>query len=55
MPINIQNPNGAEAGYLYDYIRQRQNKNLEQIKKNKKFKKKMNKISGKNHYYKTKK
>ena len=55
MPNSIQKPKGAEAGYLYDYVRQQQNKKLDQIKNNKKFKKKMNKLSGKDHYYKAKK
>ena len=51
----IQNPKGAEIGYVYDSIRQRQNKKLEEIENSKKFKKKMNKLSGKDHYYRPKK
>lgn len=51
----ITKPVGAEAGYLYDSIRQEQNKKFEQIEKNKKFKRKMKKLSGKDHYYKGKK
>jgi len=50
----IAKPVGAEAGYLYDSIRQRQNKELDEIAKGKKLKKKINRLSGKDHYYKQK-
>lgn len=50
MPMGrgIQCPEGAEAGYVYDSIRQQQNRQIEQIEKCKKLKKKMDKLSKKN-------
>lgn len=48
MSNDIHCPEGAEAGYVYDFNRQQQNWQIEQIEKCKKLKKKMDKLSKKN-------
>jgi hypothetical protein len=48
-------PPNAEAGYLYDSIRQQQKSKREQIEKYAKMRKKMDKLTRKNKYIKPKK
>ena len=48
MPDQVENPKGAEAGYSYDFLRQKQNAQIEKIEKYVKMKKKIDKLSRKN-------
>mgnify|MGYP007061395952 CR=1 FL=1 len=54
MVKHVESPEGAEAGYVYDSIRQQQNKQSEQVNRCKKLKKKIDKLSGKNRNFKLK-
>ncbi len=40
-----EHPTDSEIGYVYDSIRQQQNRQIEQVEKAKKLKKKMDKLS----------
>ena len=41
----IRNPEGAEAGFFYDYLRQNEKAKREQIEKYDKLKERMNKLT----------
>jgi transposase-like protein len=48
LPGDDDLPEHAEAGYLYDWVRQKQKRNLEDLKKAVEMQKKVNKLTKKN-------
>ena len=48
LPNQIKNPEGAEAGYFYDYLRQNEKAKREKIEKYDKLKKRMDKLARSN-------